>query len=85
MAQTPIPGLITMNEVLAITAIRSRSTIYRLTRQGRFPPPCSVGAGRIRWREEDIRAWLADLPTRVYPTGDAAASYGPAPRKGRRP
>lgn len=40
--------------------------IYRMTRQGRFPPPCSVGNGKIRWREDDVRAWMEGLPVCNY-------------------
>ena len=84
MAQASIPRLVKMAEILAITSLASRSSIHRLMRQGRFPPPCSIGAGQIRWREVDIRAWLEALPTRVYPTVDAAVSYDAPRRNGRR-
>jgi prophage regulatory protein len=76
MTHDQIPGLITMTEVLAITAIRSRTTIYRLSRQGRFPRPRSFGTGRIRWLEQEVRDWVAALPLQEYPGGHAADSYG---------
>lgn len=66
MPQVSIPRLVSMNEVLQITSLKSRSSIHRLTRQGRFPPPCSIGAGQIRWREDDIRAWMEALPVCDY-------------------
>ena len=77
MTQDHIPGLITMTEVMAITAIRGRATIYRLMRQGRFPRPRSVGIGKIRWLEEEVRDWIAGLPLQEYAGGHAADSYGP--------
>ena len=40
----------------------SRSKIYRLINQGRFPRPLKIGGRSVRWLESEITAWLASLP-----------------------
>jgi prophage regulatory protein len=35
----------------------SRSTIYKMKTEGRFPEPIKVGYRAVRWRLSDIRAW----------------------------
>ena len=65
MEQAPRSGLLTTHDIVALVRL-SRTSIYRMTRQGRFPPPCSVGNGKIRWREDDVRAWMAGLPVCDY-------------------
>ena len=37
----------------------SRSTIYQLITQGKFPKPISIGARAVAWLESDIDAWIA--------------------------
>jgi prophage regulatory protein len=60
------PQLLTCQEVLRLTGIRSRSTIWRRIQKGRFPAPVDLGAGRIRWRSSDIAEWIGSLPLRRY-------------------
>jgi prophage regulatory protein len=36
----------------------SRSTIYQLIAQGKFPKPYSIGERAVAWLEEDIDAWI---------------------------
>jgi prophage regulatory protein len=60
------PQLLTCQEVLRLTGIRSRSTIWRRIQKGRFPAPVDLGAGRIRWRSDDIAEWIGSLPLRRY-------------------
>jgi prophage regulatory protein len=36
----------------------SRSTIYQLIAQGKFPKPISLGARAVAWLESDIDAWI---------------------------
>lgn len=60
------PELLTCQEVLRLTGIRSRSTIWRRIQKGRFPAPVDLGAGRIRWRSSDIAEWIGSLPLRRY-------------------
>ena len=41
----------------------SRVSIWNWRRRGVFPAPVRVGTGRyIRWRVEDIEAWLTSRP-----------------------
>lgn len=42
--------LLTCHEVMRLTGIRSRTTIWRRIRRGAFPQPIDLGGGRIRWR-----------------------------------
>ena len=49
----------------------SRSSIYRLMRQGLFPEPLAVGPRAVRWPETEILAWLAARPRA---TGDGPRS-----------
>jgi len=52
--------------VLRRSGYKSRSSLYRLIRQNRCPAPVSIGGSQIRWRAQDIEAWLGGLPQRVY-------------------
>jgi len=60
------PELLTCQEVMHLTGIRSRTTIWRRIQKGRFPSPVDLGAGRIRWSAADIAAWISALPLRRY-------------------
>jgi len=44
-------------EVERITGL-SRSTIYRLMDQGKFPRPLTVSSMAVRWIESEIQEWL---------------------------
>ena len=39
----------------------SRSFIYQMMAEGRFPKPLKVGRRAVRWREDDIQNWLEHL------------------------
>jgi len=58
--------LLTIDEVMRLTGYRSRSSIYRLVRQNRCPPPVVIGGGRVRWRSGEIEHWLQGLPSQTY-------------------
>ena len=45
----------------------SRSTIYRRMQAGKFPQAVRIGPKAVRWRTEDIEAWLAAHPKRRPP------------------
>ena len=38
------------------------STIYRLMRDGRFPLPLKIGPSAVRWRSDELSAWLESRP-----------------------
>lgn len=61
--------LLTRHEVEWLTGL-SRSSIYRLMRDDRFPHPKRVGLRAVRWRESEILAWIASRPLAI---GTAAA------------
>ena len=54
--------LLRRKEVERLTAL-SRATIYRLIKAGKFPLPVEIGTGSVRWRQTDVLAWQASLPT----------------------
>lgn len=55
------------NRILDLAELRSRiplsrTQIWRLERDQKFPRRIRLGANRIGWRESDIEAWIADRP-----------------------
>ena len=59
-----MPGqdkLLTRQEVQSRCRI-SRSTIYRLKKQGRFPTPIRVGDRAVRWKESEIDEYIGNRP-----------------------
>ncbi len=58
--------LLTCNDVLQLTGIKSRTTIWRRVKNGKFPPPVDIGSSRIRWRLSDVEEWISALPNRTY-------------------
>jgi excisionase family DNA binding protein len=55
----PIRDYAALLDVRAVAALLSCSTrhIYRLADAGHMPPPVRLGA-LVRWRRQDIDAWL---------------------------
>ena len=39
----------------------SRSSIYQMMAEGRFPKPLKVGRRAVRWCEEDLEQWQEAL------------------------
>jgi len=35
-----------------------RASIYRKIKEGKFPPPVSIGGAAVRWRLSDIEAFI---------------------------
>lgn len=48
----------------------SRASLYRLMRSGEFPEPIKLGQRAVRWREAELREFLA---TRPRATGNSRA------------
>ena len=48
-------------EVEAICGL-TRSTIYRLMREDKFPLPKRIGPRAVRWPSSEIEIWLAARP-----------------------
>ena len=40
----------------------SRTTIWRLERQGEFPSRVRLGVNSVGWREEEIARWINSRP-----------------------
>ena len=49
----------------------TRSTIYRLMREEKFPLPLQIGPRAVRWPASEIESWLAARPRA---TGEAHAA-----------
>lgn len=66
--------LITVDAVLSLLPI-SRSTLNRKVQSGDFPSPIRVGAGRLAFRESEVRDWISSRPaaeTKSWKKEDAA-------------
>ena len=63
--------LLRRRDVEARTGL-SRTSIYRLMREGRFPEPLKVGPKAVRWPESEIIDWLAARPRAKGEAGQAA-------------
>jgi predicted DNA-binding transcriptional regulator AlpA len=54
-------ALITKNEVARLTS-RSWSSINRDEKAGKFPQRVILPSGHVRWRLDEIEAWIDALP-----------------------
>ena len=61
MSAAGLPSLLTQAQVLALLGV-SRPTLWAWRREGHFPEAVRIGPNSIRWRESDVRAWLASRP-----------------------
>jgi prophage regulatory protein len=53
--------LLNVHEVSRIVAL-SRTTIHRLTKEGKFPQPVRVpGSRAVRWSAQEVSWWMAGL------------------------
>ncbi len=53
--------LLTLRDVMSITAL-SRSSVYALMAESRFPKPLRVGSRAVRWVESEILDFIASRP-----------------------
>lgn len=44
-------------DVIRITGL-GRSSIYRLAKEGRFPPSIRIGDRAVAWRASEIEEWI---------------------------
>lgn len=49
-----------IREVTQITGL-SRSTIYKMIEEGRFPAPLRLGSRAVGWTDEMIDSWMNSL------------------------
>jgi prophage regulatory protein len=40
----------------------SRSHLYALMKEGKFPKPIKLGTRSVGWRVDDVEAWIAARP-----------------------
>ena len=40
----------------------SRVTIWRLEKEGKFPPRIKISQKRIGWRKDEVAKWIESLP-----------------------
>ncbi len=50
-------NLITVRDLQARLTL-SRSTLWRMARDGELPRPIALTSHRVAWRERDIAAWI---------------------------
>lgn len=50
----------------------STSSLYRAMRRGKFPEPLRIGARSVRWRSDEVQAWIDGLPRASGTVGAAA-------------
>lgn len=53
--------LLKLPAVIRETAL-SRSSIYAMIQEGRFPAPVRIGTRGVAWRSEEIDDWRQKLP-----------------------
>ena len=53
--------LLTLRDVLHITAL-SRSSVYALMAENRFPKPLRIGNRAVRWVEQEVLDFIASRP-----------------------
>lgn len=56
---TNIPTLISLNEACRITSL-SRTGIFKLRSQGKFPLAVSLGEKRIAFVRDEVGAWVRE-------------------------
>ena len=53
--------MLRLRSVVSMTGL-SKSTLYRLIKQGRFPQPLRLTQRAVRWRREEVDEWLSQRP-----------------------
>ncbi|MCY4030016.1 MAG: AlpA family phage regulatory protein [Acidobacteria bacterium] len=60
-ADTAMPRLLTLRDVTAATAL-SRSAVYALMAESRFPKPIRIGSRAVRWVESEVLDFITSRP-----------------------
>ena len=60
--------LIKREELLKLIGI-SKSSLCRQINTDTFPPPLEQGPRAVAWRESEVLAWIAGLPTKEQEHG----------------
>ena len=64
-------SLLRRPEVEALTTL-SRSSLYKMMREGNFPEPIRVGLRAVRWRACEVKDWVAGRPRAAGETGPSS-------------
>lgn len=54
--------MLDVDQVLSVVPV-SRMTLFRMERDGRFPPSVYISANRRAWYADEVAAWQQSLPT----------------------
>lgn len=65
-----MPELLSRKQVEEITGY-SRAHLYAEMRQGRFPEPLKLSPRVVRWRSEEVAAWIESRPRASGDVGKA--------------
>ena len=65
------PRLMSRAEVERLTGL-STSSLYRAMREGEFPEPLRIGRRAVRWRADEVGAWIEGRPRASGIVGTAA-------------
>ena len=60
-ATSAMPRLLTLRDVTQATAL-SRSAVYALMAESRFPKPIRIGSRAVRWVEQEVLDFIASRP-----------------------
>ena len=61
VAASAMPTLLTLRAVTQATAL-SRSAVYALMAESRFPKPIRIGSRAVRWVEQEVLDFIASRP-----------------------
>ena len=53
------PRMLTFDDVTDMLAV-AVSTLRDMIARGDFPPPLKIGKRAVRWRAEDVEAWITN-------------------------
>ena len=59
---------LTLPEVSKLTKL-SRSSIYRLANEGKFPMPLKWGSRAVRWSAREVEHWMLNRPRAEFGGG----------------
>ena len=83
-AASGMPRLLTLRDVIAATAL-SRSAVYAMMAESRFPKPIRIGSRAVRWVEQECSTSSPAVPV-AAPNAPPRSSDGPGTRyRKRRP
>jgi predicted DNA-binding transcriptional regulator AlpA/predicted RNase H-like HicB family nuclease len=85
LPRTSDDRIVTTKELLAHIPL-TRQTIWRMVREGRFPPPIRLTSSRVGWRWSAVVAWLQErekrpLASRRYFHQASLSDHHPASTK----